>query len=50
VKSKLIFITGGVLSALGKGQRTPRGRMATGRAAEYFQKLAKKGPYPSLFQ
>ena len=31
-------------------QRTPRGRMATGRAAEYFQKLAKKGPYPSLFQ
>ena len=31
-------------------QRTPRGRMATGRAAEYFRKMAKKGPHPSLFQ
>jgi holliday junction DNA helicase RuvB len=31
-------------------QRTPRGRMATGRAAEYFRKTAKKGPPPSLFQ
>ena len=31
-------------------QRTPRGRMATGRAAEYFRKMAKKGPHPSLLQ
>jgi Holliday junction DNA helicase RuvB len=31
-------------------QRTPRGRMATGRAAEYFQKMPKKGPHPSLFR
>jgi holliday junction DNA helicase RuvB len=31
-------------------QRTPRGRMATGRAAEYFRKAAKKGLHPSLFQ
>ena len=30
-------------------QRTPRGRMATGRAAEYFRKMAKQGPHPSLF-
>jgi Holliday junction DNA helicase RuvB len=30
-------------------QRTPRGRMATGRAAEYFRKMPKKGAYPSLF-
>ncbi|MCX5893725.1 MAG: Holliday junction branch migration DNA helicase RuvB, partial [Deltaproteobacteria bacterium] len=31
-------------------QRTPRGRMATGRAAEYFRKMGQKGPHPSLFQ
>ena len=31
-------------------QRTPRGRMATGLAAEYLQKLAKKGPHPPLFK
>ncbi len=30
-------------------QRTPRGRMATGRAAEYFRKMPKKGKYPALF-
>ncbi len=31
-------------------QRTPRGRMATNRAAEYFAKLPKRGSHPSLFQ
>jgi len=30
-------------------QRTPRGRMATGRAAEYFAKLPNKSSYPKLF-
>ena len=30
-------------------QRTPRGRVATPRAAEYFQALPKKGPQPGLF-
>ena len=30
-------------------QRTPRGRVATGRAAEYFGKMAGKGPHPKLF-
>jgi Holliday junction DNA helicase RuvB len=30
-------------------QRTPRGRVATPRAAEYFQALPKKGPQPHLF-
>ena len=30
-------------------QRTPRGRVATGRAAEYFRKMAGKGPHPKLF-
>jgi Holliday junction DNA helicase RuvB len=31
-------------------QRTPRGRVATARAAEYFGKVARKGPYPKLFE
>jgi Holliday junction DNA helicase RuvB len=31
-------------------QRTPRGRVATSRAAEYFNKLPKRGSHPSLFQ
>ncbi len=30
-------------------QRTPRGRVATGRAAEYFAKIPGKGPHPKLF-
>ena len=30
-------------------QRTPRGRMVTGRAAEYFGKVPKKKAYPELF-
>jgi Holliday junction DNA helicase RuvB len=30
-------------------QRTPRGRMATNRAAAYFAKLPRKGPHPTLF-
>jgi len=30
-------------------QRTPRGRVATGRAAEYFGKMPGKGPHPKLF-
>ena len=30
-------------------QRTPRGRVATGRAAEYFGKIPGKGPHPKLF-
>ena len=30
-------------------QRTPRGRVATGRAAEYFRKMPGKGPHPKLF-
>jgi Holliday junction DNA helicase RuvB len=30
-------------------KRTPRGRMATNRAAEYFSKLPRRSPYPSLF-
>jgi Holliday junction DNA helicase RuvB len=30
-------------------QRTPRGRMATSRAAEYFAKFPRKGAHPSLF-
>jgi Holliday junction DNA helicase RuvB len=30
-------------------QRTPRGRVATGRAAEYFRKIPGKGPHPKLF-
>ena len=30
-------------------QRTPRGRVATGRAAEYFCKIPGKGPHPKLF-
>jgi Holliday junction DNA helicase RuvB len=30
-------------------QRTPRGRMATGRAAEYFDKFPGKGAHPRLF-
>ena len=31
-------------------KRTPRGRMATNRAAEYFAKLPRKGAHPTLFQ
>jgi Holliday junction DNA helicase RuvB len=31
-------------------QRTPRGRMATNRAAEYFAKFPRKGAHPTLFQ
>jgi Holliday junction DNA helicase RuvB len=30
-------------------KRTPRGRMATSRAAEYFRKMPRKGSYPNLF-
>lgn len=30
-------------------KRTPRGRMATNRAAEYFAKLPRRGPHPTLF-
>jgi Holliday junction DNA helicase RuvB len=30
-------------------KRTPRGRMATNLAAEYFAKLPRRNPYPSLF-
>ncbi|MBM4275245.1 MAG: Holliday junction branch migration DNA helicase RuvB [Deltaproteobacteria bacterium] len=30
-------------------QRTPRGRVATARAAEYFGKAARKGIFPKLF-
>jgi len=30
-------------------QRTARGRVATGRAAEYFRKIPGKGPHPKLF-
>jgi len=30
-------------------KRTPRGRVATVRAAEYFQKNSWKGPHPKLF-
>jgi Holliday junction DNA helicase RuvB len=30
-------------------QRTPRGRMATNRAAEYFHKLPRKKAFPTLF-
>jgi Holliday junction DNA helicase RuvB len=30
-------------------QRTPRGRVATSRALEYFAKTPRKGPYPKLF-
>jgi Holliday junction DNA helicase RuvB len=30
-------------------QRTPRGRMSTNRAAEYFAKFPRKGAHPSLF-
>jgi len=30
-------------------QRTPRGRVVTGRAMEYFGKTPRKNPYPSLF-
>jgi Holliday junction DNA helicase RuvB len=30
-------------------QRTPRGRVATSRAAEYFRKFPKKGAFPTLF-
>jgi holliday junction DNA helicase RuvB len=30
-------------------QRTSRGRVATGRAAEYFGKMPGKGPHPKLF-
>jgi Holliday junction DNA helicase RuvB len=30
-------------------QRTPRGRMATSRAAEYFAKFPRKGAHPALF-
>jgi Holliday junction resolvasome RuvABC ATP-dependent DNA helicase subunit len=30
-------------------QRTPRGRMATNRAAEYFDKFPPKGVHPRLF-
>ncbi len=30
-------------------QRTSRGRMATARAAEYFAKAPRKGPFPKLF-
>jgi Holliday junction DNA helicase RuvB len=30
-------------------QRTPRGRMATSRAMEYFGRLSKKSPVPKLF-
>jgi holliday junction DNA helicase RuvB len=30
-------------------QRTSRGRMATGRAAEYFQKMGPRKGHPSLF-
>ena len=30
-------------------QRTPRGRMTTSRAVEYFAKTPDKGPYPKLF-
>jgi holliday junction DNA helicase RuvB len=30
-------------------QRTPRGRMATNRAAEYFAKFPRKGAHPKLF-
>jgi Holliday junction DNA helicase RuvB len=30
-------------------KRTPRGRMATNRAAEYFAKMPRKSPHPSLF-
>jgi len=30
-------------------QRTPRGRMATGRAAEYFRKIPPKGTFRTLF-
>ena len=30
-------------------QRTPRGRMATHRAAEYFVKFPRKGAHPALF-
>ena len=30
-------------------KRTPRGRMATSRAAEYFRKMPRQGGYPNLF-
>jgi Holliday junction DNA helicase RuvB len=30
-------------------QRTPRGRVVTSRTLEYFRKISKGGPYPSLF-
>ena len=30
-------------------QRTPRGRVATGKAMEYFSRLPLKGPHPKLF-
>lgn len=30
-------------------KRTPRGRMATNRAAEYFAKLPRRGGHPTLF-
>jgi Holliday junction DNA helicase RuvB len=30
-------------------KRTPRGRMTTNRAAEYFAKLPRKGKHPALF-
>ncbi len=30
-------------------QRTPRGRMSTSRAAEYFDKFPRKGSHPRLF-
>ena len=30
-------------------KRTPRGRMTTNRAAEYFAKLPRKGAHPALF-
>ncbi len=30
-------------------QRTPRGRVATSRALEYFSRTPRKGPYPKLF-
>ncbi|MDD2901455.1 MAG: Holliday junction branch migration DNA helicase RuvB [Syntrophales bacterium] len=30
-------------------QRTPRGRVATARAVEYFQKIPRKGSSPTLF-
>ena len=30
-------------------QRTPRGRMATGRASEYFHAISRKGSQTTLF-